>query len=296
MNHLADEKLLRLQNAELKILCELRDYCKKKSLTYYLAFGTLLGAVRHQGFIPWDDDIDVFMPREDYQRFLVEAENDLPDWLSIRTYKNSKLGENNFAVQAKVEAKSIYVVRSLGKNNVKHRIWVDVFILDGMPKTSIVRDIHYYSIQALFWKCWIAKTKIGTKKELPRPLYKKIGLAIIERMHINNYIDLIETYDEMTRTFMKYDYERSDYVIGYAHAYGHNCIVPRWCFGQGQPILFEGEIFNAPADPDTLLKSWYGDYMTLPPEEQRIAKHCVDIIMDDSDETSVQVQTAEKHF
>ena len=271
-----NEKVRQLQLAELDILKEVRDFCDKHEITYYLAFGTLLGAIRHQGFIPWDDDIDIFMKRPDYERFLQLAE-ELPSHLLVRTYHTSQLGKENFVLQAKVEEKNRFVIRDTSGKRMKQRIWIDIFPIDGMPKTGLARDLHWINIKYHFILCRIARSRIGHRSG-PRPLIEKIAIAVTDRTNIRNRLDIEETFSRTEEVFRKYPVEKNSMVLGYATAYGKSTIVPRACFGIGKPLTFEGELFNGPDDPDTLLKSWYGDYMQLPPPEMQVAKHCVDII------------------
>lgn len=92
-----DNNLEKIQNTVYQILVDFDNFCAKHNLTYYLTYGTLIGAVRHQDFIPWDDDIDVSMPREDYDKLLNELSNELPEHLSLQHYKNSEDYHLNFA-------------------------------------------------------------------------------------------------------------------------------------------------------------------------------------------------------
>ncbi len=271
-----NEKVRKLQLAELEILKEVRDFCDKKSITYYLGFGTLLGAVRHQGFIPWDDDIDIFMKRQDYERFLAAAA-ELPDQLTVRTYHNSRLGKENIALQAKVERKNQYIIRNTNGKDFKQRIWIDIFTVDGMPKTRLARDLHWMNIQYRYVLCRIARSGVGHKAG-PRPFIEKAAIYLTELTNVRRFLPLEETFSRLEHTVSKYPVEKNPLVITFAHAYGKNTIVPGNCFGTGRKILFEGELFNIPDDPDTLLKCWYGEYMQLPPPEKRVAKHCVEII------------------
>lgn len=92
-----DQKLKAVQDVTYDILKDFDEFCSKHNLTYYISYGTLIGAVRHQDFIPWDDDIDVSMPREDYDKLLNELSNELPEHLSLQHYKNSEDYHLNFA-------------------------------------------------------------------------------------------------------------------------------------------------------------------------------------------------------
>ena len=269
-------KVRKLQLAELSILKEVRDFCDERGIVYYLAFGSLLGAVRHQGFIPWDDDVDVFMMRPDYERFLQTAK-ELPDHLFVRTYRNSRLGEENIVLQTKVEEKNRFVIRETSGKKIRQRIWIDIFPVDGMPKTGLIRELHWMNIRFHYNMCRIARSGVG-HREGPRPFLEKAVLFICDHTSIRDYLSLDKAFSRLDRTVGKYTVDHGPLVLGFADRYGRKTIIPGCCFGRGKTVIFEGESFRAPDDTDTLLRSWYGDYMQLPPPEEQVASHCIDII------------------
>lgn len=275
-----DSKIQKLQGVAFSILQEVAKYCDRKGIKYYLAFGTLLGAIRHKGFIPWDDDVDIFMKRDDYKRFLEESKEDFPDWLTVRTFQNTETGKGNFTYQGKVESKGHYVVRQLGDKEIKHRVWIDIFIIDGMPKSKLMRKLHYKNIDLHYDACKIANTVHGYNPNRQRSWLRKLEIQFVELSHIRKILTPKRTYQALDDVLSKYSFCHGNYVIGYAHVYHERTIVPRDFFGDGEKMEFEGHLFTVPNHADQLLTFWYGDYMQLPPEEKRKPKHCIDIIIE----------------
>ena len=251
--------LRELQMSELAILSAFHEFCKKNNLNYSLAGGTLLGAIRHKGFIPWDDDIDVCMPRPDYEKFYNSFHDQKSDFiLSIDRGKNAqypflKLMDPRISVK---------------EDNIAEveNCWIDIFPIDGFPakqqkvivlqkKANFYRDIIRYS------KLEGIKGYKGKRSKISfyiRKLYST--LYGYKRAH-NNLIKLAKDNK----------YTESKYV---------GCVV--WGFyGIGERMLkseyekfvdveFEGHTFKAMSCWDSYLTGIYGDYMQLPPEEKRV--------------------------
>ena len=142
-NRILDEKeygniLRNVQLAELDILKLVKRICDKYDIKYSLHGGTLLGAVRHGGFIPWDDDIDIGMPRPDYEEFMRIVRDFLPEHM---IYRNFRIGNEDTIFFSRVEDSSIQVEDSSAIKKRNRNAWIDIFPLDGMPKNVIVRKI-----------------------------------------------------------------------------------------------------------------------------------------------------------
>ena len=136
-----DSNLRKLQLIELEILKEFVKICNEEKLTYYISGGTFLGAVRNKGFIPWDDDVDVAMPREDYEIFLNIVEKKLNKNYIFQTYRNT---ENYYHYFSRIVDNTIKVRNNSAKQSKIEPAWIDIFPLDGMPKNKIVLMIHKF--------------------------------------------------------------------------------------------------------------------------------------------------------
>ena len=138
------ETLNRMHLLHLDILKEFIRICNKYELRYFLLGGSCLGTVRHQGFIPWDDDIDVGMPRPDYERFMEIAQNELPEYYFLQ---NSKTDPDYPLCFAKIrDSRTTFIERSVSHLNINHGIYFDIFPLDGLSNGSLfeLRYKFYY--------------------------------------------------------------------------------------------------------------------------------------------------------
>lgn len=256
-----------IKKGELNILVAFDDYCKNHKLTYFMCGGTLLGAVRHKGFIPWDDDIDVFMPRPDYEKFreLTSFNPIKKDYLTCSIFPGIRRIEYPFM---KVIDNST-VVYEKGKSLKKSiGLWIDVFPIDGLPqdenkiksiykKNRFLRDIYGAATRSVKETNGFARKVV---KFLIKPFAKLYGVK-----RICKKIDLHSK---------EIDYETSENVGGILWGYGPNELLKKKDLVQ-LPMTFEGYEFSAPKNYDTYLSNLYGDYMQLPPEEKRV---CHDII------------------
>ena len=135
-----DSNLRKVQNAELDILKEFIEICRKINVRYYVIDGTLLGAVRHQGFIPWDDDIDIGMFREDYEKFVALAPQVLPECLFLQTYRTD---EEYYRNSGKIRNSNTTMIETVVKDlRMNHGVFIDIFPLDNYP-TNMTAVIWY---------------------------------------------------------------------------------------------------------------------------------------------------------
>ncbi len=270
-----ESSLRKLQKIEADILQVVSKICDEEQIRYYLSSGTLLGAVRHQGFIPWDDDIDIMIPRPDYERFLRVASEKLPPYLALCHYTK----DCNYPFrQAKVVDKRYQLVREIFSDNKAYDVWIDVFPLDGLPKGRLSLTAH---------KCWITFHMLTLKLSRlnyhgtdysKRTWWQCAVLKANKVIHFSRLLSMTKEIRKFNDFLSRYPFEQSEWCINCFGEYIYRESFPISWLGDGRKISFEGESFSAPQEAEKYLTKVYGDYMALPPKEQRTCKHSYDVL------------------
>lgn len=245
------EHLAAIQKKELEILCAVRDICERHNIDYWLDGGTCLGAVRHGGFIPWDDDIDIAMRKEDMERFVQIAKKELPEGMFLQ---NKETDPTFTPPMVKVRYTNSILVEFGDDFRLPYNkgLYIDIFPFIPYPNisrkackaitrgycraNSILHKQHTYSWRSaaeLFW--------FGAKRVCCLAAWKAIYLFADKSKYYGCAIE----------------------SNGYGIMHETSNLFPT------KPITFEGETMRGPANPDAYLKTQYGDYMQLPPEDQR---------------------------
>ncbi len=263
---LTEIQLQELKKREVEIFKGFISVCEKLNLKYYLLGGTLLGAVRHNGFIPWDDDIDVGMPREDYEIFLKKGHALLPDKYFIQTCHTDPEMPINFAKIR--DSETTFIETSIRHLKVNHGLYIDIFPLDLYPCDQ--KEQKRFSFKKKLLDIRIAAAFYQPDKK--RSLKLK---AIQAFLHL-----LFPTYKRaiIAREKLYASVKRGVYLANYGGAWGVKEIVPVEWYGEGVELEFEGLRVIAPTEYDKWLTQVYGDYMTLPPIEKREPHHYVDAV------------------
>ena len=260
---LTDEQLKKVKNVEIEILKSFIEVCEKLGLKYYAIAGTALGIVRHKGFIPWDDDIDVAMMREDYEYFLEHAQQYLPEHLFLQTYKNDKGYHQGFA---KIRnSNTTFIETAVKDNEMNHGIYIDIFPIDycdvkkvKTPWFKFKERIYCIGVAGLF-----SNIKLSFKAKL---------FYAFSKLFCFSGKQAIAKRDELYKSMPKGG------MVASIYAYGVKELVPIEWYGEGKKMEFEGIEVVVPNECDKYLKQIFGDYMQLPPVEKRVTHHLTDVI------------------
>lgn len=259
------ETLRKLQQKELESLIYFDAFCKKHELRYYLLGGCVIGAVRHNGFIPWDDDIDLIMPRRDYERMLRLWRENEPNerFLMLKTDGETFTG-NSFATL--VDTSATMVKENQKDIDVPHGIVTDIFPMDGCPDKKLRRYLQYY--HAMMYSLYITEV-VPTKHGLPIRL---IGSILLK---------LVPSRDKRTKIWKKHERKMTKYAFNTHTKCTELCAGPHYmlneypqeAFAEAVYHDFEGLTMPLPKGYDAYLRMAFGDYMALPPEEQQVPHH-----------------------
>lgn len=251
-----------IESAALKSFA---DYCAENGLRYYLYAGTLLGAVRHKGFIPWDDDIDVVMPRPDYERFYSMAKQKrIASNLDIDTYRMS---DNSICPFIKLQDNRTDGHEQNLPDSFHTAVWIDIFPLDGAPDDRPEQKKLIKKQKRLIKRLDLCTRQYVPCKDPLRHLKRYIIWKIFGGI---NYKDIDR---ELELNSLKYDYDSSNYIGNTVYCAGINEIIAKHEFDTPAQLQFEGNLFQVPGTYKAYLTSLYGDYMKLPPLNQRIRRH-----------------------
>lgn len=253
------DNLRELQLVELSILKDTLRLFEKHGISYYALGGTMLGAVRHKGFIPWDDDIDIGVPREAFE-LLETVCKDLPEGFVLRTHGNDQ--EYPFYVP-KIVNNSYIVHSKRTRNGESQPAWIDIFPLDGMPNYSLMRKIHGFHILACRALFTMARfDEIADVSRENRPIAEKIMMWNAKNLGLQKLLREESTYENLDRTLKRYSYDRSSYNINAMGAYKLREMFDKKVFGEGALYQFEDIQIRGPQDYETYLTQLYGDWRT----------------------------------
>jgi lipopolysaccharide cholinephosphotransferase len=257
----------KVKHLELKILKYVDEICSKNNIKYYLIGGTLLGAIRHRGFIPWDDDIDIVMFREDYNKF-IELTNNRSDVYFIQNFMTDS-SYTRYITKIRLNGTS-FVEKGVKDLSMHHGIFIDIFPLDKIIPHNEKQIENQIKLAQKFIR--LQQIKAGKVKgrgnlRTKRNKLVQLLLKIIPSKMIGKIID---------RIYGMQNNKPTQYVTNFSSQYGwRKQTFPIDVYGEGTYLEFEGHQFMAPAKWEVILKSLYGDYMKLPPEEKRNSGHDV---------------------
>lgn len=254
-----DHELTQLQILELDILRQIDALCKKHNISYMLNGGSMLGAVRHQGFIPWDDDIDIAMLRDDYDRFLKIAEDELDAPYALHTYSNCS--DHHYYFSHVVDTR--YQVRRTGSADRRvEDVWVDVYPIDGIPDNPLVRTFHLGNLLFDRFMYHMAHFEKVNTERADRPAFQKAILRVVSPISSLIKPDRNKWRDRMDKGLRKYSARNTKNAMNFISVYMLRESFPSTMFTDLEGYPYEDMIVPGPRDFDPYLRKMYGDYMT----------------------------------
>lgn len=268
-----NEEIDKLQKKSLDILVFFKEFCDKHNLLFYFCGGCCIGTIRHGGFIPWDDDVDVFMPRKDYEKLAVLWRQEV----SPEKYEFCKVDEEHFVrsqLTAIVDPYTTFIKENQKDLDVPHGIRLEVLPLDGCPDSKIKRKIQLF--WGLVYQVFCMQDPPTSKGKLPEIL-GKMALACFPTWKAKSRVWKfaerqmskypIEKCSKITELCVRWEYMKNEY--------------PKEIFESAAYKKFEGLDMPIPVGYDKYLKIVFGNYMELPPKSGQVPKH--DAVLIDTD-------------
>ncbi|MCD7892958.1 MAG: LicD family protein [Erysipelotrichaceae bacterium] len=263
-----DNQLRKLQLLELEALTEFRQFCKKNNMDFILRGGSVMGAVKYKGFVPWDDDADVAIPRPDYDRLIEIANQDWSEKFYLLSYKQDP--EIHCYFPRILVKENVRKELGLPTNNKLGLTVIDVFPLDGTPNSIIKRNFYYlhtyiYRAIAGVWTMDVKGT-VNMHNSKQRFLLK-----VLKILGVNKLFTQVELYDKLDILYHKYPLENSNYIGTMTGSLYKKEIVKKSWYGNCIEMQFENQTFLIPENYDEYLKQYYGDnYMEYTPNPKEI--------------------------
>lgn len=261
-----------IHNIDIEIVNEINKICEKNNIKYFMLGGTFLGAIRHNGFIPWDDDMDFGMFRNDYEKFIEVAQNELPSNMILVNYKTDK--NYHYYITRIQDINTNIKEERLNDNSKNTHISIDIFPLDGVPNNYFLKKVFCFRImfhRALMSMCY--KESIDKKRK--RNAIEKLLIMFLSILPINLVTNAYKEKEKIDRIMKKQNVENSLFVANLMGAYRTKEIYRKDYFINVKKYKFENLELLGPIDYDSFLSELYGDYMKLPPIEERKVHYSV---------------------
>ena len=251
-----------LQRTEFEILKEFDAVCRKLELPYFLVCGSALGAVKYGGFIPWDDDVDVAMYREDYRRFLREAPSLLPEHLFLQNYDSDPYFPQIFSKLR--DSNTTYIEKSVAALPIHHGVYIDIFPLDGFPEGK-------FRQKWLIFRKRLLASMLLSVCDIPRSGLATVTYPIFRALGVTKKTAKVAAVYE--RVISSYPVDGSKVICNHGNWQGNLEYAPQWHYGKGTEMTFEGLTIQIPKCYDEYLRQKYGDYRQDLPDAEKQGHH-----------------------
>lgn len=273
VRHTGDTVLRQAQLVMLRMLCIIDDICRRHELKYWLCSGTLLGAIRHKGFIPWDDDLDICMLREDYEKFLIVAQQELPDDMFVQTRELDPLYDY-LPLPCKIRDKKSLITAE-GQENKKFNmgLFVDIFPMDRYHKKRSTFKKEYLFKTSFYYLCKAVDCELNSKTSRLKQFVNYFNPVF--RSLLKVYLRQIQPTINRNKNIGTDCFVGHGFDTPWRRFFDYADICPM------KEAIFEGYSFMIPNNADAYLTELYGkDYMTPPPKDKQKLRHATLIIPD----------------
>ncbi|MGN1432186.1 MAG: phosphorylcholine transferase LicD [Ruminococcus sp.] len=260
--------MTKLQQTEFNLLKTTVEICDKIGITYYLVCGSALGAVKYTGFIPWDDDVDIAMPRLDYKRFCKEAPELLPEYYFLQNIDTDK--NVPFIFSKLRDSRTTYIEKSISHIDINHGVYIDIFPIDGYPTEQ--SEIQKMERSLKFLKLGLSSVyKFNSNMRLATKLLLTAERLLGFQYHTKYFIEKI------SKLISAYPTDTSHIWCNHGNWQGKLEYAPRSQYGEGTWAEFEGLKVRVPEKYDEYLTQKYGDWRDDLPKEQQVGHHYYEV-------------------
>ena len=263
MEKLTDKEVKQI---ELDILNYVHNFCEENGLKYIMNYGTLIGAVRHKGFIPWDDDIDISMPRDDYEKFIVSFPQN--GRYKILDHRTSKDYFNNFV---KVIDTNTTIVDNRNDKTYDSGLFIDIFPMDRFDDMKVVYKT--YNLESFKLLSFSKHCNIVYGDSVIKDIIRSVCWFLLKPVSPTFFAKKID------KASAKYTNDNGKYIGLLASKFKEKEVLEFDPFENIIDMPFEGIVLKGPKEYDKLLRQYYGDYMQLPPDDKQVNPHELDAYM-----------------
>lgn len=256
MKQLEDKEVREIQFCILEYVA---DFCEKEGIHYWLDYGTLLGGIRHKGYIPWDDDIDIGMLRADYDRFMSSFNKNGSRYKFYCAEKNS-----NFFYPCGKVADTQTLLYEPDEQGITFAVNIDIFVYDAVPNKRCAMRM-YRKVQCWLLLNMLQHNLIADKGKWYRKIIKKVFFIVLTPFPDNYFVKKIAV------NARRYEKIQTEWLGMFM--WSDRLLFDKKLVNSFGKVIFEGKKFQAPENWDAWLKILYGDYMQLPPAEERVTHH-----------------------